>query len=524
MKRWKKSRFFNVVQLPLKWVGIGILGLYLSNLLSIAASFRLHPLFSDNMVLQRDHPIRIWGWADGDLPILVEINRQQVQALPVKGQWEAIFNPMGAGGPFTITIQRANETIVLTNVYVGDVWVCSGQSNMEWPLWNTAEGEEAIRGATNSLIRIFKVPRNRAERPQNEITGNWQICSPEAVRDFSAVGYHFGIALYSKLNIPIGLIQAAWGGSPIEVWMPRELLLQDPDYRKYVINWYSRIWKDYQTALEKWQQEAERIKKEGGKVQAAPNRPWQPSELYNGMIAPLIQFPIRGVIWYQGESNADRAWLYRRQFPDMIEAWRKAWGGKEFTFLAVQLAPWDKNRKRSLEEITAQPGESDWAELREAQVLATKIVPKVGIVVITDVGDKDDIHPRLKKVVGERLALAARVIEYGEDIDGLSPIYKEAIFQADKVIIRFDNLKSNLVVEGDQPIGFAISGPDKKWRWANARVENDQVIVWHPEVPNPIAVRYGWADYPVVNVYSASKLPVSPFRTDKWPMITAPKN
>ncbi|HRZ37161.1 MAG TPA: sialate O-acetylesterase, partial [Candidatus Paceibacterota bacterium] len=248
------------------------------------------------------------------------------------------------------------------------------------------------------------------------------------------------------------------------------------------------------------------------------------AELYNGMIAPLVPYGIRGAIWYQGESNAGRAWQYRTLFADMIRNWRRDWGQGDFTFLAVQLAPWDRNKKRTLEAIAAEPVESDWAELREAQMHVAKTLRKVGVAVITDVGDKDDIHPTRKVPVGERLALAARAIAYHERIDGLSPVYKSARFSGGRAVVKFDSVGGGLEARGGELTGFAIAGPDRRFVWAKAEIQGrNKVVVSSPSVPQPTAVRYGWADYPVVNLFSQCGLPASPFRTDDFPMLTAPK-
>jgi sialate O-acetylesterase len=241
------------------------------------------------------------------------------------------------------------------------------------------------------------------------------------------------------------------------------------------------------------------------------------------MIAPLLPYAIRGAIWYQGESNAGRADQYRRLFADMIRNWRQDWGQGNFTFLAVQLAPWDKNRKRTLEQITEKPEDSDWAELREAQGLATEVLPKVGIAVITDVGDKDDIHSTKKAPVGARLALAARGIAYGEKIEFSGPLYKSMKVKGDQAILSFDHAKSGLEARGGELTGFAICGEDRKFVWAKAGIEGSKVVVSSPAVAKPVAVRYGWSDNPVVNLWNKAGLPASPFRTDDFPMITAVK-
>jgi sialate O-acetylesterase len=241
------------------------------------------------------------------------------------------------------------------------------------------------------------------------------------------------------------------------------------------------------------------------------------------MIAPLIPYAIAGAIWYQGESNADRAWQYRALFPDMIRNWRQDWGQGDFTFLAVQIAPWDRNKKRSLEQITLAPGDSDWAELREAQLLATKALPKVGLAVITDVGDNDDIHPTKKGPVGARLALLARNITYGQKIECEGPRYRQMRIKGEQVILSFDHAAGGLEARGGRLRGFAICGEDGKFIWADAQIDNGKVVVSSPVIEKPVAVRYGWADYPVVNLFNREGLPASPFRTDDFPMITAPK-
>jgi sialate O-acetylesterase len=242
------------------------------------------------------------------------------------------------------------------------------------------------------------------------------------------------------------------------------------------------------------------------------------------MIAPLLPYAIKGAIWYQGESNASRAHQYRRLFPDMIRNWRSDWGQGDFPFLAVQLAPWDRNKKRSPEEITAFPTESDWAELREAQWLTTKVLPKVGMAVITDYGDKDDIHPQQKEPVGARLALAARSIAYGEKkIVSSGPIYRSMKIKADQVILTFDHAGSGLEARGGRLRGFATCGEDRKFYWAEAQIDGNKVVIRNPLTPNPVAVRYGWADYPVVNLFNREGLPASPFRTDDFPMVSAPR-
>ena len=286
--------------------------------------------------------------------------------------------------------------------------------------------------------------------------------------------------------------------------MSQQALESNPEYKRDILDTYA-------AAVQKAEKDP---KKQPG---------WKPTELYDGMIAPLIPYGIKGAIWYQGESNAGRAEQYRSLFADMIRNWRHDWGQGDFTFLAVQLAPWDKNKKRSLEAITEKTGDSDWAELREAQWLATRNLPNVGMAVITDVGDKDDIHPTKKEAVGTRLALAARGIAYHEKIAYSGPIYKKMHTKDNMAILSFDHTDGGLVAEGGELKGFTICGPDKNFVWARAETKGDMVMVSSPQVSQPVAVRYGWADFPVVNLWNKAGLPASPFRTDNFPMITAKK-
>ncbi|RME93555.1 MAG: sialate O-acetylesterase [Verrucomicrobia bacterium] len=496
----------------------------LAMLASVRAEVRLHHLFSDHMVLQRGKPLPVWGWADPGEEVSVTFRGYSVQTRANDGRWMLWLPPQEAGGPETLTVRGKNE-IVLRDVLVGEVWICSGQSNMEFPLNRASDSAPDIADSANPNLRLFTVPKRKELEPIEDIQASWVVSGPDTTPNFSAVGYYFGRALQKALGVPVGLIHTSWGGSPAEVWMSRDVLESNEEYRHDILETYEQARARYEEALAQWEAARKQAQQAGKPFnQRRPRAPWRPTELYNGMIAPLIPFAIQGAIWYQGESNAGRAWQYRRLFADMIRNWRRDFGQGNFPFLAVQLAPWDKNRHRSLEEITAEPTESDWAELREAQNYVAQTEPNVGIAVITDLGEKDDIHPKRKKPVGERLALAARVIAYGEKIDGLSPTYRSVRFEDGRAIISFDHVHGPLQYRGDQPTGFAIAGPDRKFVWAKARLVGDKVEVWSDAVPNPVAVRFGWADYPVVNLYSASGLPVSPFRTDDWPMVTNPND
>jgi sialate O-acetylesterase len=477
------------------------------------------------MVLQQNMRVPIWGWADEGEEVTVSFRNSKATAIAKGGKWQVTLVNLRAGGPDHLTVSGKN-TITLTNVMVGEVWVCSGQSNMEWPLSSSFESQTDISVSANTMLRLFTVPRLKAEQPMLDVKASWSESSAETTPKFSAVAYYFGRTLQAARKVPVGLIHTSWGGSPAEVWMRQQVLEANPEYKKSILDKYAEDLKKYQDDFAKFEKEQEELKQKGqpsdGKAPQKPN--WKPSELYNGMIAPLLPFAIKGAIWYQGESNAGRAYQYRSLFPDMIRNWRQDWGAGDFTFLAVQLAPWDKNKKRSLEEITASPGDSDWAELREAQMLATQVLPKVGVAVITDVGEKDDIHPTHKKPVGERLALAARGIAYGEKLVYSGPRYKGMKVSGNKIILTFNDTGRGLEARDGDLKGFSIAGTDQKFVWAKAVIQGNKIVVSNPQVSKPVAVRYGWADYPVVNLWNKDGLPASPFRTDSFPAVTRPKN
>ncbi len=490
----------------------------------LQADVKLPAVFSDHMVLQREKPIAVWGWADDGEKVTVRLGKEEVSTEAKGGKWKVLLAPMKAGGSLTLKVQGKN-TLEVTDVLLGEVWICSGQSNMELSLNRAFEPQEAIGKSANNEIRLLTVPKLKSNEPVQDISAHWVECNPTTVSNFSAVAYYFGRDLQKALGVPVGLIHTSWGGSPAEVWMREEVLAENPLYKAEVLDSYTDQLKGAQGQLEKWEAEKADLEKQGKKISRnRPGLPWKPAELYNGMIAPLIPCTIRGAIWYQGESNADRAYQYRTLFADMIANWRLDFGQGDFTFLMVQLAPFDKSRKRDIAEITRTPVESTWAELREAQLLATKVLPNVGMAVITDVGDKDDIHPTKKEPVGARLALAARHIAYGDKVVAAGPTYRSLSIEGDKAIVSFDDAGRGLEASGGALHGFALAGADRKFVWADAEIKGDKVIVSSPSVPEPAAVRYGWADFPVVNLLNKNGLPATPFRTDCFPMTTGPKS
>jgi sialate O-acetylesterase len=482
---------------------------------TLRADVRLHGLFTDHMVLQRGMSVPVWGWADDGEEVTVTIRDQTRTARARDGRWMVRLSPLKAGGPDRLTVKGRNQ-IQLEDVLVGEVWIASGQSNMEWPMRATHDADAEVAKTTNPQLRLYTVPKLRAIAPTNDVHASWSASSPSTTPNFSAVGYYFGRDLQKALGVPVGIIHTSWGGSPAEVWMSEAALTRNPRYEAEIVDAYPAALDQYKAALAKLEKDKAEAKAAGREFKGnAPWAPWRPTELYNGMIAPLIPYGIQGAIWYQGESNAGRAEQYRSLFVDMIRNWRQDWGQGDFGFHLVQLAPFMA--------IKSEPGDSTWAELREAQWLSTRKLRNVGMAVITDVGDEKDIHPRRKEPVGARLAISALGITYGRKTVPAGPEYKSIKISGNKAVLRFRNVGGGLVARDGDLKGFAIAGSDRHFVWAGAHIEGDTVVVSSASVTNPVAVRFGWADYPVVNLWNADGLPATPFRTDDFPMITAPK-
>lgn len=508
-----------LVSMSLLWslVGVSILG----------ADVKLPTVIGDNMVLQQGRKIPIWGQADPGEKVTVTLGKDTATATADRdGRWMVKLKKQKAGGPHEVTI-TANSTITLKNVLIGEVWVCSGQSNMQMSVTGVRDAPKEIAEADYPNIHLFAVPNVTAAEPQRDCKGSWVTCSPQTVPGFSAVGYFFGRELHRKLGVPIGLINTSWGGTPAETWTSRAALDAVPDLHPLLDRWDQTI-ANYPQAKAKWDQDMVKWKEAADKAKTegkpAPQRPWppqgtdsphRPGNLYNGMISPLIPYAIAGAIWYQGESNAGRAYEYRTLFPTMIQNWRKDWRQGDFPFLFVQLANFMQTRP--------DPVDSAWAELRESQT-RTLSLPKTGMAVIIDIGEASDIHPKNKQDVGYRLALAAEKITYKQNIVFSGPTYKSMKIEGDKVRLSFRNLGSGLVArDGETLKGFAVAGEDKKFVWADATIEGNTIVVRSDQVAKPVAVRYAWADNPVCNLYNKEGLPASPFRTDDFPMVTAPK-
>ncbi len=648
-----------------------------------AKNLKVISLFGDNMLLQRNMRVPIWGAALPGGTVEIKFNGQTKQAKVGKnGEWKTYFDPMKAGGPYEMTI-AGEKNLKFKNILIGDVWICSGQSNMGMWVCSSKNAQKEISEADYPEIRLFQLKGKVSDKPLKTLEGRWRLCTPSSVEKFSAAAYFFGRDLYKSLNVPIGLIQSSRGASAAEAWTTMETLESDPAYKPFIEN-YKKVCKD-KKVLEKikeymehrrqqilkqnllrsqfgkkrrktgctwgrpgfdsndwktmeqpggWQKDmknfegiADFIKeveipsdwagkdlimslgaidecdiaffngneigsigfeahhyweiprkytipgglvnpgksiiavkivnevgaggftgkpgkmflqsKGGGKkiplvgvwkykVEKELKRPERlrrpygpghhnaPSVLYNAKIHPIIPYAIKGVIWYQGESNAGRAYQYRKLLPAMIKDWRKNWQQGNFTFLIVQLANYMTPSKN--------PESSAWAELREAQTMTAKKLPNCGLALAIDIGEAKNIHPKNKQDVGRRLALAARKIAYGQDIVYAGPEYESMKIDDNKIIVKFKNAGSGLIAKDGPLKQFAIAGKDRIFKWANAEIKGNSVVVWSDKVKVPVAVRYAWANNPAgCNLYNKEGLPANPFRTDDWPGITANK-
>ncbi|MBC8111979.1 MAG: hypothetical protein H7Y04_13035 [Verrucomicrobia bacterium] len=630
---------------------------------SLSAQVRLPGFFGDNMVLQRDKIIPIWGWASSKEQITVQLNKQTKTVVADKsGKWKVSLDAVAAGGPYQLSIKGKN-TLTFNNVLIGDVWVCSGQSNMEWTVKNSKDALPEIQKADYPQILHFKVPNTVASEPKDNISGGaWQVCTPQTAGDFTAVGYYFARALHTDLNVPIGLLNASWGGTHVETWTSRGTFESSEEFKTMIaempkLNMDSltkqklaenkkrierlqgsleknpseiALWKEMSYADATWSKinvpgtweeqtpgeidgvvwfrksfdvkvvdtgkesilelamiddadetyvngtkigstsgynEARKytipsgVLKEGKNViaikitdtgggggiwgeaqqvkitfanesqslagewlfrvesfsntQPGSNPNAYPTLLSNAMIHPLIPFAIKGVIWYQGESNAGRAYQYRKAFPLLINDWRKRWNQGDFPFYFVQLSSFNSGNGDSNKGST-------WAELREAQTLALSL-PNTGMAVTTDVGESNDIHPKNKQEVGKRLAAIALNATYGKNIIAQGPAYQSMKIEGNKIIISFNNIDGGLMAKDKYGYlrGFEIAGEDQQFQYAKAFIEENKVIVYQERLTKPVAVRFGWADDAGDNnFFNKEGFPALPFRTDNWKGIT----
>jgi sialate O-acetylesterase len=544
------------------------------------AAIKLPAIFGDNMVLQRGIPVPVYGWADAGEQVTIDFKGKTYKTITgADGKWTMKLGSYKAGGPYQMHITGNNTDITYTNILVGDVWLASGQSNMEFGIQTEKHATDAIANATDNQIHFFYVPMNLSLNPVYDIVkqssdspnGKWLVCSPQVLANprfawhgFSAVGFYFAAQLRKSEKVPMGMIGSYRGGTPVQAWISVEGLKQEPAFTRYADKhqwladrfdeatrtyphrqelyrdslkiWNAEVGNDYNQTLKQWEKDAAAAKANN---QTAPPRPkpsrpapiqpadplggyQSPTVCYNGVIAPLVGYGIKGVIWYQGETNGDGlndAIQYKDLFPRMITDWRASWGLGNFPFLFMQLPNF------RLPAVT--PSQDNWPWVREGQE-KTLALPNTGMATIIDAGEAITVHPTNKLVPGNRLALVARNKVYGEKITASGPVYKSMKIVDGKVVINFDEVHKGLVVAslvGDEVVnsdtkelkGFGIAGPDHKFYWARVIIKRNSVIVWADEVPNPTAVRYNWADNPPGNLYNKDGLPARPFRTDDWP-------
>lgn len=503
---------------------------------NLAANVSLPPIISDNMVLQGTKA-NVWGTAAPGEAVSVTFGKTTESAVAgSNGRWSVILTGLQTGDTGDLTVSGRN-TLLVRNIIVGDVWLCAGQSNMDMTVgkssWHPGvkNAEKEIADAKYPRLRMFTVFKKSSETPLVAVNGKWEICSPETVSRWSAVAYFYGRQLHQNLGMPVGLIQAAWGGSNATAWTPAEVLREDPEFKTAyyeprqaeLANFPALKEKYEKETLPAWQAAVEDAKRGGTPLPEKPKGPIGPgwcdtaSALFNGMIFGLTQYSIKGAIWYQGETNgrnADDALRYRRLLPAMITAWRKAWGVGDYPFYLVQIANFKKQ--------TPEPTDSYWADVREAQRLTAEMLPQTGLAVAIDLGEAGNVHPANKQEVVRRLALIAEHKTYGKEVIFSGPAFASVHYNAANARVTFhpDTIKGLSTSDGGNIKGFALAGADGKFAWANAKIEDDRSIVLSaPGILHPVAVRYAWANNPAVNLVNGAGLPAVPFRTDNWPQI-----
>ncbi len=472
--------------------------LCLLSVFCLHAEVKLPALFSDHMVLQRRLPTRVWGTASPGEKIAIQLDSLRATATAnAEGKWTAALPPHEAGGPYELKV----NSIAVHDVLVGEVWLASGQSNMVVQLTRANDPEKEISAANHPRMRFFQTPSKVAEGPIDDVNAKWTICTPDVAKSYAAVAYFFARDLMQQYDVPVGIVHSAVGGTPAEAWTAMPALQADPILRVYLDNWKKTL-DNYPAAFAKFEERKKEPRKAGQAALQPPPGPGHrntPSGLYNGMIAPLVGYTIRGAIWYQGEGNSRMPGTYQRLFETMIRDWRMAWGQGDFPFLFVQLANYLHR--------------DDWAELQESQ-RRTLGLRNTAMAIITDIGDPTNIHPTNKQDVGHRLARAARAVAYGERITYSGPLFQQVTPEGSALRVWFDQTGGALKTkDGAAPKTFEIAGGDGKFVAAVAKIEQDTVVISSPDVREPVAVRYAWGGDPVVNLINAEGLPASPFKS-----------
>ena len=486
-------------------------------------------VIGSNMVLQRNMQVPIWGWASAgeEVTIVLSAEAEGVEPLfsttvvaDADGNWQVKLPAMAAGGPYTLKVTGIN-TLELTNVFFGEVWVCSGQSNMQWSVRASKDSEIEIAAAMYPKIRLFYVPRVPSGFPQQNIAAAWSETTPETIENFSAVAYYFGRKLYKNLDVPIGLINTSWGGTRIEPWTPPVGLAGVPalasiakEVQDIQVNYRAQLPEKIKE-IEAWVAETRKALETNGALTEMPDNvhplrhQQRPTALYNGMVHPIVPYGMRGALWYQGESNLRDGMLYHEKMKALIIGWREVWGQGDFPFYFVQLAPFNYGGRNANPFFLPQ--------IWEAQA-ATLALPNTGMAVTTDIGNLRDIHPRNKQEVGRRLALWALAKTYGrDDVTHSGPLYKSMVVEGNTIRLSFDATGSGLMSRDDEPLTwFQIAGEDKEFVEAEATIDGGTVVVSSETVANPVAVRFGWHQSAEPNFVNKEGLPASPFRTDSW--------
>lgn len=492
--------------------------------LTAIADVRLPDVLGDAMVVQQKQKVPVWGTADAGEAVAVTFGKQKKTAVAdADGKWRVDLSPMNANAtPQVMTIVGKNK-IELKDILVGEVWLVSGQSNMQWTLMQSNNGEAEVAKATHPNIRLFNVSREVAFKRKTGALGIWAACTPQSVKDFSGIGYYFAVELQKDLKVPVGIINSSYGGSQAEAWTPVRYLISYPQLATTVER--TKIWEaerpkvkeDYAAAIAKWRDDSEKAKAAGARPSPSPSVPDAlrdyrvASSIYDGMIEPLMPFAIKGAVWYQGESNEARAYQYNFLLPVMMRAWRDGWEQRKMPFGIVQLP--------NYRAVKAEPEESNWSFLREAQRKTFMSDPTTGLIVTIDVGEASDIHPRNKIDVGWRVSQWALADVYGRKIVSGGPVYDRSEIKAKKVILSFKNAGAGLKTKSGENLSeFSIAGQDGKWHWAEAKITaKNKIEVWSEQVPRPLAVRYAFNSNPKTpNLTNSSGIPASPFRTDNW--------
>jgi len=486
--------------------------------LSVAA------LFSDHMVVQQGQPLKVWGWGDAAATVTVQLGPQSRQTkVTDEGRWSVTISPPGEMGPHVLQVQSGQATLEIKDVLVGEVWLCSGQSNMAMTVSRAQDFASEQAAADLPQIRMFKVTSGHALEPQDQCAGEWTVCTPETVGGFSATAYFFGRRLHTELSVPVGLINSSVGGTSVESWtslpaqtavdsiQPRLDAWQQADAEYDATAAQTR----FDKALARWTKDAQQARQNGQRVPRKPKlaaRPREdrnyPANLFNGKIHPLIGYSLRGAVWYQGENSSGRgfAHLYGPQLTTLVRDWRARWGA-DFPFAWVQLPNF-----RAPQQEPVEP--NGWTLVQEG-MLQTLAEPHTGMAITLDVGEAKDIHPKNKQAVGFRLAQWALADVYQGDLISMGPVYRDHVIREGRVTISFDHA-DGLMSRTDPLQGFAVCGADRQFVWADAVIDGERVIVSSKQVPEPVAVRYAWAANPVFSLYNEAQIPASPFRTDNW--------